>query len=324
MISYRKAAMTLCCSVVLVFFSYAGAITFDDAELRRLVAENNRDTRLAGYKDNETTLKLKLDVLEVINRNRERHGLRPVQLDILACRVASKTASEAVKGGYYGHYNLRGEKPYHRYAFAGGLDHASENASMRWSSAPMTKDYAGVRGFITEAHMAMYNETPPNDGHRKNILDPWHTHVGLGFSLVDNDFRYYELYIDRYLEFDAVPQAVKAGDTVKVSGKAAAPGYGVFYAIAYYEPFPSPMTAAEIRGRGSYPDFTNTVAANIAFWNLTYDDATKRFEVGFPTAKKGLYYLHIYVKRGHTGKETASSVSTRGLAPVSGIVVRAE
>ncbi len=63
------------------------------------------------------------------------------------------------------------------------MDHVSENAAMRWSSILMVENFESVKELIISAHMAMYNERPPNDGHRKNILNPWHTHVGLGFSL---------------------------------------------------------------------------------------------------------------------------------------------
>lgn len=292
--------------------------------LREALAENERERRLPEYRDNETTLRLKLDVLEVINANRARHGLSPLRLDILACRVASRSASEALKDGYHGHWNLRGEKPYHRWAFAGGLDHAMENASVMRSSAPISKDYKTVRGFITDIHMRMYNEAPPNDGHRQNILNPWHTHVGLGFSLAEGDFRYYELYLDRYLEFDAPAQEMKAGDEVTLSGRVIKPGYGVFFAIVYHEPFPSSMTVSEVNARGSYPDFTSSVLVNIPYWKIRYDDATKRFSLSFSLARAGLYYVHIYVKKGHTGAEAPAAMSTAGLVPVSGIVIKAQ
>jgi uncharacterized protein YkwD len=323
--NFRNFIALTVSACIAIGLSTAGSVLADtDSALRELVAQNDKETRLAEYKDNETTLKLKLEVLSVINRNRANHGLPPVKLDILASRVASKASSEAVKGRYFGHWNLRGEKPYHRYAFAGGMDHVTENAAMRWSSLPMTRGYRDVLNFIIEAHMAMYNETPPNDGHRQNILNPWHTHVGLGFSLIENDFRYYEEYVDRYLEFDPLPESVKAGSEVKVGGRVAAPGYGAFFATVYYEPFPAPMTAIEAKGMGSYPDFTNSVAAQLPPWSLNYDNSTRSFGFSFKAARPGLYYVHIYVKKGHTGKEPPSSVSTRGLYPVSGIVVKAQ
>lgn len=315
--------------IVISLFLAAGAFppqaarAYSDEALREALAENRREHRLSEYRDNETTLRLKLDVLEVINANRARHGLSQLKLDILACRVTSKSASEALKGGYQGHWNLRGEKPYHRWAFAGGLDHAMENASVMRSSAPLSRDYNTVRGFITDIHMRMYNETPPNDGHRQNILNPWHTHVGLGFSLVEGNFRYYELYLDRYLEFDALNLDVKAGEEISLSGRVIKPGYGVFFTIVYYEPFPSPMSVSEVNAHGSYPDFTPSVVVNIPYWKIHYDDAMKKFRISFKIPKTGLYYVHIYVKKGHTGTEAPAAMSTAGLLPVSGIVLRA-
>ena len=308
--------------IIFSLLSAPALLSYSEADLNALVEENEKEKRLIQYKDNRATLKLKLEILDVINKNRTRHGLRPVQLDILSCRVASMTASEAAIGKYHGHWNLRGEKPYHRYAFAGGVHHISENASSVWGSIP-AKDYRSVLRFCVERHMAMYNERPPYDGHRKNILNRWHTHVGLGFSMIGGQFRYYEHYMDRYLEFDQFSSDVSAGDEVRISGRIAVPNYGLFFLTVYYEPFPRPMTVAELKRKSSYPDFTNSRVVSKAFWDLQYDNATQRFEVSFRTSRKGLYYVHIYIKRGHTGKERPGRVSTRGLSPVSGIVIKA-
>jgi hypothetical protein len=308
--------------IIFSFLSTAALLSYSEADLNALLEENEKEKRLIQYKDNRATLKLKLEILDVVNKNRTRHGLRPVQLDILTSRVASMTASEAAIGKYHGHWNLRGEKPYHRYAFAGGVHHISENASSVWGSIP-GKNYRSVLKFCIGRHMAMYNERPPNDGHRKNILNKWHTHVGLGFSMIGGQFRYYEQFVDKYLEFDQFSRDVKAGDAVKISGRVAVPNYGLFFLTVYYEPFPRPMTAAELRSKGSYPDFTNARVVSKAFWDLKYDHATQRFDVSFKTSRRGLYYVHIYIKRGHTGKESPGSVTTRGLSPVSGIVIKA-
>lgn len=305
------------------FLSAAELTAYSEADLQQLVQENEQEKRLVAYKDNKTTLKLKLEVLDVINKNRTRHGVKPVKLDIFACRVASMTASEAANGKYHGHWNLRGEKPYHRYAFAGGVHHVSENASSVWGSIP-EKSYQSVLKYCIERHMAMYNERPPYDGHRKNILNKWHTHVGLGFSMTGGHFRYYEEFVDKYLAFDSFNTKVNAGDEVTLSGKVTMPNYGLFFLTVYYEDFPRPMTPAELRSKGAYPDYTSNRVVSKAFWDLNYDDSTKRFTVSFKTSQRGLYYVHLYVKKGHTGKESPGSVTTRGLSPVSGIVIRAE
>jgi len=35
---------------------------------------------------------------------------------------------------------------------------------------------------IEHTESMFFNEVPPNDGHRKNILKPWHTKVGIGIA----------------------------------------------------------------------------------------------------------------------------------------------
>ncbi|HDP80369.1 MAG TPA: CAP domain-containing protein [Spirochaetes bacterium] len=308
------AVMAVCVTAV------GGA--FSQEDLQEAIRLNDAEKRLSDYKDNETTLKMKLEVLDTINANRARHGIKPVKLDILASRVASMTSSEAAKGNFRGHWNLRGEKPYHRFAFAGGVDHVTENASMVWSSAPLTKNYEAVKNYMLQMHTRMYNETPPNDGHRKNILDPWHTHVGLGFSMINNNFRYYEHFINRYLEFSHVDRAVRSGNDAKISGRVAAPGFGVYMVVVFYEPFPEPMTVMEVNSKGSYPDFTNTRSQIMNFADTPSLNDEGKFSRNVKTTRKGLYYVQIYLRQGTPGGW--NFVSTRGLPSVSGVVIRAE
>ena len=95
---------------------------------------NDQESLLKDFKDADETLRIKIAQLHTINQNRKRFRLQELQLDILASRVGNKQAKEAAQGSFYGHYNLRGETPYQRYAFAGGVDHVGENAELdrRW------------------------------------------------------------------------------------------------------------------------------------------------------------------------------------------------
>ena len=90
------------------------------------------------------TLLLSMITSIVINASRKKFKAQPVKLDILASRVANKQCREAAENGYVSHWNLAGEKPYLRYAFAGGYDHISENAFGEWTSG----DYAGTSSQI--------------------------------------------------------------------------------------------------------------------------------------------------------------------------------
>ena len=89
---------------------------------------NEAEQRLIEYKDSDLDLQIKLAHLKRINASRKRFRAQEVKLDILASRVANKMAKEAAINKYLSHWNMAGEKPYHRWYNAGGLDHVVENA----------------------------------------------------------------------------------------------------------------------------------------------------------------------------------------------------
>ena len=103
-------------------------------EIEKYKELNDKEKRLEEYKDDDEMLKLKLAQVDVINTSRKKFRAQPVKLDIFASRVANKMAREAGENDFIGHWNLAGEKPYHRYGFAGGYDHVSENAYGEWTT----------------------------------------------------------------------------------------------------------------------------------------------------------------------------------------------
>src|SRR5664280_672241 len=166
-------------------------------DLENYVELNEKEQRLIDFKDTEESLKLKLVQLGVINKSRMKHNALPVKLDILASRVANKMCREAAEDGYIGHWNMAGEEPYLRYAFAGGYDHVSENAYGEWSSDNYNVSLTGA--LMKSGHDKFMAERAPNDGHIQNIIDKSHNWVGIGLFITGRQFRYYEEFIDRYL-----------------------------------------------------------------------------------------------------------------------------
>ena len=133
--------------------------------------KNAKESRLIEYKDNDEQLLAKLVLLELINKHRKKHHKQSVELDIHACRSANKTAQNAARNNYMGHWDLQGRKPYHRYAIDGGQAHVSENASGVFSTDQLDQSLDHMISMMKDNHMLMYKERPPNDGHLKNILD---------------------------------------------------------------------------------------------------------------------------------------------------------
>ena len=78
---------------------------------------------------------------------------------------------EAAENNYISHWNLAGEKPYHRYAFAGGYDHVSENAYREWTTGNYNNSHSEIFKKMESGHGSFMSERAPNDGHKKNIID---------------------------------------------------------------------------------------------------------------------------------------------------------
>jgi uncharacterized protein YkwD len=280
---------------------------------------NDREHRLEQYKDSRADLELKVAQLEIINRNRKKFNAQPVKLDILASRVANRMSREAAENEYTGHWNLAGEKPYHRYAFAGGFDHVNENAYGEWSSRDYNTGPEVISGLMKSGHESFMKERAPNDGHKKNIIDKAHNFVGLGFCLKGGQFRYYEEFIDRYFEFENVPVELKPDEKGSINLKTDSRNF-LYFMVVYYEKFPSPMTPKEISRRGSYNDFTSEEYLKVPAWDLARYRNGNNYKIPVKFSKEGLYYIHLFIDKKEITKP--GSLSTRDRTPYSGIVIR--
>ncbi|HSG29884.1 MAG TPA: CAP domain-containing protein [Candidatus Krumholzibacterium sp.] len=319
----------------------------DEFELYRY--HNEKEKRLPGFKDSDEVLAAKLIQLAYINETRAKSGVQPVRLDILASRLANKMAAEAAIKNYAGHWNTAGEKPYHRWAFEGGLDHVSENAAAMSTNGSFDVSPLGAVRMMREMYDEFMSEKPPDDGHRQTCIDRNHNYVGLGYFTSRYQFRYYEEYLDRYLNFYDVDNEVAVEEECRISFKPRSGGSGsgeqasggqasgeqasgrhasgdqasgelhVYALLAYWEPFPEPMTPREISRMGSYDDYTPDMGIAIWPWEIGSYLNGDRFEIPLIFPEEGLYYIHIYLDdREFSGTEA----STIGKLQASGIVIR--
>jgi hypothetical protein len=86
----------------------------------------------------------------------------------------------------------------------------------------------------------MYGEVSPNDGHRRTIVAPQHTHVGFGIALVGRELRLVELYVGKYIQLESYPRQSKPKATVQLRGKVLNPRYKLRYTEVFFEPPPTP------------------------------------------------------------------------------------
>ena len=288
-------------------------------ELERYIKLNDSESRLSEFKDNEESLKIKLKQLEIINNNRKKYNADPVKLDILASRVANKMSKEAAENNFLGHWNLAGEKPYHRYAFAGGYDHVSENAFGEWSTDNYDISSANISSMMKAGHGTFMAEKTPYDGHKKNITGKSHNFVGIGYCLYGKQFRYYEEFIDRYFEFENIPSEVSTDEQFSITVKTSGTNY-LYYLVAYREDFPQPMKPSQINKQGSYADFTEEQYIRLPAWDLAGFRSGSVYKIPLKFSKIGLYYIQIYSDRNEI--KGSGSVNTDGKTPYSGIVIK--
>ncbi len=310
--------------LVTAFFVNALAFTTDvknydisASEIKKYETLNNSESRLLEYKDDKSALLLKLNQLAHINASRKKHRQPEVELDILASRVANKIATDAAMNNFMGHFNLLGESPYYRYALGGGMDHVTENASALSSTEPLPSGPEHITDYMQQAHNAFMAERAPNDGHKQNCIHPHHNYIGIGYYLYKNQFRYYEEFLDRYLVFGEFKTLVAANTKVSIPVKPVE-GKHLHMVLAYYQKFPSPMSADAITRQMQYDDFTNDLAHKILPWELPTPDAQGFTQLEFTFQKKGLYYIQIYLDDKPFTKGTAS---TKNKVQASGVVI---
>lgn len=288
-------------------------------EIEMYLKQNDSEVRLSEFKDTPEALKLKLEQLDNINKSRDKYNAEPVKLDILASRVANKMCREAAENNFTGHWNMAGEKPYHRYGLAGGYDHVSENAFGEWSSETYLVSGEKISSMMKSGHASFMSERSPNDGHKKNIIEKSHNFVGIGFCLEGKQFRYYEEFIDRYFEFENIPGEVKAGEAFNITIKTDGKNF-LYFLIVYYEKNPSPLSPAQISRKGSYSDFSEKEYNKLFAWDLSRYRNGTLYQIPLNFSKEGLYYIQIYTDKKELKKP--GSLNTKGKTPYSGIVIK--
>jgi uncharacterized protein YkwD len=119
---------------------------------------------------------IRTNLLQLVNQERDVEKLKPLQFDELATKVATQHAHDMATNAFASHWGSDGFKPYMRYSFAGSPDATRENVSAADSTWSMRA--ADLIQDSSYLHVRLYQEKPPNDGHRQAILAPHNTHVG--------------------------------------------------------------------------------------------------------------------------------------------------
>lgn len=281
-----------------------------------------------------TRTTLRAHVLKLINRDRQLYNLPPVELDTAASAIGDEYCVRQIRDGTTGHFTTDGLPPYMRYSFAGGNDAVSENAAA-WS-ANYTFSERALYEMARRSQDAMMAETPPDDGHKRTILDPHATHVGIGFAWKGSEFRLVHEFIRRYVDWSRpLPRRARIGDVVTGSGRAI--GDARLEGITvHHEPLPDVMPAHVASAIRSYSlpksrkeyfprlrsDYLRRANGTLDFIRREYadgsrgdfllrDDGTFSFSVPF-TEGAGVYTVAVWVTRpGFQKPFTVSNIAIR-------------
>jgi uncharacterized protein YkwD len=231
-------------------------------------------------------------MLELINADRQANGLGQVVLNEFASQVGQKHAEEMAANNYLAHWNLAGEGPDIRYALAGGIDVNMENVYSYYqryddgSPVPV----ADWKKLVYDAEQSLM-ESP---GHRKNILDPGHTDVGIGLAYASDtgEFRIAQEFTNHYLELDPVQREAATGGSISIRGTLL-PGASEPAVNLLYEPFPSPLTVDQLNQTSTYESPAVFLDASQPTVN---DQGVFSLDIPiWPKAKPGFYHVVIWV-----------------------------
>jgi uncharacterized protein YkwD len=285
------------------------------------VAHSDSDSASHASVD-ATRATLREHVLRLINRDRALYKLPPVELDAAVSALGDEYCRAQIRNHTTGHYTTDGIAPYARFSLAGFNDAVSENAAA-WSATYPFNDRA-LYEMARRSQDAMMAEMAPNDGHKRTMLDPHATHVGIGLAWENGEFRLVQEFVRRQIDWTRpLPRAARLGQPVTTSGKAL-PGVTVEGITVHHEPLPQPIAAHVASAISSYslpirrreyapriPQKTGPLALAMRGDFSLRPDGAFHFTVPFQDGP-GLYTVVVWVrKNGDAEPFPASNVSIR-------------
>jgi len=254
---------------------------------------------------------LRDQLLAMINEEREIDNLSAVKFDDLATQVATAHAQDMARNNFASHWGSDGRKPYQRYSFAGGIHATEENVSS--ANNTWSLKAADLRQDVAYLHVRLYSETPPNDGHRRAILAPQNTHVGVGIAVEGLRLRVVELFVAKHLEVVSIPQKAEIGAKFDLKGQVLTPELELAQIQVFYEPLPLPPELKWLQTSRPYGFPDDYVALRVKLPKpLKYIDGStgviesdgKKFRAPIHLFRStpGIYTIGCWVKTGSPEK----------------------
>lgn len=104
-------------------------------------------------------------MLDLVNSERTKHGLKPLIIDMEITKVARIKSRDMIDNNYFSHTSPTYGSPFDMMKRF-GISYRTAGENLAGNSS------------VTGAHTALMN----SEGHRKNILNPNFTHIGIGIE----------------------------------------------------------------------------------------------------------------------------------------------
>ena len=182
-------------------------------------------------------------VLNLVNQERKKAGLAPVALGNNS--AAQQHAEALLQHNIGGHWGVDGLLPQMRYTLAGGVNYVSENVSAYRLLGGLPYRKQGPEALLEKSHQGLMG----SPGHRKNILNKWHTMVSLGIDCNDYACSLVQNFAGDYVEFDQAP--VISRGTLRLTGWLKG-GFQLDNIQVWYHEPPHPLTVGQLNAGRAY------------------------------------------------------------------------
>ncbi len=211
-------------------------------------------------------------MLDLINADRSNYDLTNVTLS--SEPSAQQHADSMLANNYFSHWDTYGMKPYMRYTLVGGRGSVDENIAFIYNSSGIN-----ISSNLQQMeYNFMYNDYACcNNGHRDNILNPYHNQVSIGVAYNSTSIYLVEDFINNYVSWSGGTPSVSNNLDVTLLGTVSS-GYSV---SSIQINFDSPVSNL------TQQDFS------LAPYNGSYNDGDTVAGIGYSYGREYFYFSNI-------------------------------
>lgn len=266
--------------------------------------------------------------LSIINQNRTIFGLAPVTLSPIPS--GQQHADSMLQNAYFSHWDTQGFKPYMRYSLLNGTGFVEENVAYEYSTLPTFTSMQKVDKVINDLEWQMMNNDTIccNNGHRDNILNPYHNRVSIGVAYDSTHVYFVEDFETHLVNFKT---PIVQGNSVSLIGNTSQSLNPSSIEVFYDSP-PTQLTPTQLDedysmpyGQGTFVggvvapcngifqrcfQFSQGATVRASTWDVNRTSVNIQFSLSDFTQSNGNGVYTIYLVQGaQTNPEYLTSIS---------------